>query len=80
MELGLDAAISYPIHFQLEAQPGTIHDHLQREIQVIEFDAPCRRQPCKQAPWHRAQIRRQGADIGELAVVRRRWIVGLAGD
>lgn len=40
-----DTTIPHPINLQHEAQSRTPHHHLESEIEVVELDAPRRRQP-----------------------------------
>jgi hypothetical protein len=52
MKFRLHPSIPNSIYLQLEAQPGAVDNHLEREIEVIELHAPCGRQPREQTPGH----------------------------
>jgi hypothetical protein len=45
MKLRLYATISYAINLEFKKQPRTFNPHIEREIQIIKFDALRRRQP-----------------------------------
>lgn len=80
VELGVHSPVPDPIHLELKPQPGTIQDHLEREVQVVELDAPRRGQAGEEAARDGAQVRGQGADVDQVARVGLGRVVGLAGD
>lgn len=78
MELGLDPPVPDAVDLELEAEAGAVDDHFKGEVEVVELDAACRRQPRKETPRHGAEICRQRAHVDEVARVRRRRLVRLA--
>lgn len=58
LEIRVNTAVSNSVHFQLEPQARTIHDHLKCEVEVVEFHPPRRRQPSEQAARNGVEIRR----------------------
>jgi hypothetical protein len=56
MELGLHAAVPHAVDLELEHEPRALNAHVEREVEVIEFDAFCRRQPREQALGHRVEV------------------------
>lgn len=75
MKLSFHATVPNTVDLELEAETGAIDDHLEGEVEVIELNAPGRRESRKQAAGHRAQVRRQGAHVDEVARVRYWWLV-----
>lgn len=65
MELCLYASISDAVDFELKDQTCTFYPHIEREVQVVKFDALGRCQACEQALWHGVQIRRERAYIDQ---------------
>ena len=80
MKLRLHPSIPHSIHLQLEAQPRAIHNHLQREVQVIKLDSSRSRQSREEAPWDGIQVRRECAHMHQVPCIRRRRVVGITGD
>lgn len=66
MKIGLDTPILDPVDPQLKHQIRALDLHMQLEIQVVELDAFCRRQPREERLGHRMQISRQRADVDEI--------------
>ena len=69
MELCLHSPISEPIDLQLESQPSTFNHHFQRKVQIIEFHATSRRQPCEETFWDSPEVRCEGAYVYEVSCV-----------
>lgn len=80
MKLRLHPPIPHPINLQLKTQPRTINNHLERKIQVIKLHAPRGRQTREQTPRHGVEVRRQRAHVYQVACVRHRRLVRVAGD
>lgn len=75
MKLRLHPAVPYPVHLELEPQARAVHNHLQREVEVVELDAAGRRQAGEQAPRNSIEVRRQRADVDQVARVGGRGLV-----
>lgn len=80
MELGLDPPVPDPVDLELEAEPGAVDNHLEREVEVVELDPPRRREAREEAPRHGVEVRRQRAHVDEVARVGGQGLVGVAGD
>lgn len=80
VKLGLDASVAHAVDLELEAEPGTVDDHLEGEVEVVELDAARRREAREERARHGAEVRRQRAHVHEVAAVRRRRLVRVARD
>ncbi len=83
MKVRRDLSISHAVNSQLEHEPSTVYDHVQREIQVVELDALGRRQLREQAFGNSVQVRSQRAygyqalfkGIGRLVRIARDEVI-----
>lgn len=80
VKLRNNTPIPHPINLQHEPQPRTPHHHFEREVEVIEFDPPRRRQPREQALRHSTKVCRQRAHVDQITGVGARRSGLVAGD
>lgn len=80
MEFCLYPTISYSVYLELEAQAGTVYNHLQSKVEVIKLYTPRRCQPSEQAPRDCIQVGRECTDVHQLPCVCCRWLFRVAGD
>lgn len=66
LEIRLHAPILDPIHPELKHQVRALDLHMQFEIQIIELNPLCRREPREERLRHGIEIRRQCADVDEI--------------
>jgi hypothetical protein len=80
VKLGFHPSIPYAVHLELEAQSSTVDNHLEREIQIIKLDSSRRGQASKETSRNGVEIGRERAHVDQVAGVRRRWLIRIAGN
>ena len=56
MKLGLYASVPDTVYLELETEARAVDDHLEREVEVVELDAACRREARKQGAGDGVEI------------------------
>lgn len=80
MKLRLYSTIPHTIHLKLKPKPCTVHNHLERKVEVVKLNATCCRQPSEEAAWYGVEVRRQCACVYQVPGVCYGGLVGVAGD
>jgi hypothetical protein len=80
MEFCLYTSIPDTVNLQLKDQTCTLYSHVQREVQVIKFNALGCSQACKKALRHGVQVRRERAYVDKSFAKRVRCNIHVAGN
>lgn len=66
VKIRLHAPVSYPVDLELETEACAVDDHLEGEIEVVEFNAAGGSEAGEEAAGHGAEVRRERAHVGEI--------------